>query len=414
MQRDFPMTLYFEHCRVRAVAFLVVAGLGLVVDDAPAAEMASSEPLEHLSTCPGAPAGYLKIPGTDVCLRIAGVIYTQESAARGRELLITTRYEGAEPAAQYGTVEIGSEFSGLSNYGDITVQTRTNTDWGLLFTTLRLRGTATAGISLNEGYVNVAGLTAGIRPSFFDIGTTGYTETAGLTSDRTTTVIAYTRRLAPELRLTFSLEDGRVRRASEGVWAQYGGQRVPDVVAAIDYDPDWGWIHGAVAAHELRDQRGGSDGEFGWAAVLGAGYRFKYNEQASGRFFLSGAISDGAQDYLGIPNNAPDYIRVQTSGKLARTSGMSGVFSYEHTWSPEFKSAVTASLYRTRTDAGSFEWNSAGFWLTVGSEYIPVPNLRLGLDVTYYHDSVWANGTPQTGLVAADSVVGFAYLRRIY
>ncbi|HWT29504.1 MAG TPA: porin, partial [Propylenella sp.] len=301
-------------------------------------------------------------------------------------------------------------FNGMSSYGTVRLRATLDTDQGPLFTALSLRGTDSDTFELKEAYIQWAGLTAGFRYSFFDFGT-GYNETAGLSSDRDTVLFAYTKNLTPNLSVTASFEDAVYRRFEDGEWAQYAGQKIPDLVAAIDYEPERAWLHAAIALHHIEDLHGSA--EVGWAAIVGGMRRFRYSETSTGRFLITGAVAEGALDYLGIPLNAPDYIR-EDNGDLRLSTGISGLVSYEHYWSPRIRSAVTVSAYRTKTDTDALQWNSEGFWVTVGSEYIPVPGLTLGLDVTYYEDVVWSEGTDEAEPADAKSVVTYGFVRRAF
>ena len=382
----------------------VVAATG-----ARAAELPVAEP-ENVLAC--STNGYVRVPGTDLCLRVGGDVYSDRSVGVGREVSFTTGYdESGSPTAEYGTIGIRDIFNSMSAYGTIRLRTLTDTDQGTLFTALSLRGTSSDTFELKEAYVQWAGLTAGFRYSFFDFGT-GYNETAGLSSDRDTILYAYTFNVAPNLSVTASVEDAVFRRFEDGVWAQYAGQKVPDLVAAIDYEPERAWLHAAAAVHFIEDLRGGSE-EVGWAAIVGGMRRFRYSETSTGRFLITGAVAEGALDYLGIPLNAPDYIR-EDNGDLRLSTGISGLVSYEHYWSPRIRSAVTVSAYRTKTDTDALQWNSEGFWVTVGSEYIPVPGLTLGLDVTYYEDVVWSEGNDEAEPADAKSVVTYGFVRRAF
>jgi hypothetical protein len=395
---------------VAAGAALIL--FGTAVSAAMAVELPMAEPQAQVEICRGEAGGYFRVPGTEVCLRIGGEVYTQASAATGEEVSVTSAREDGRPVASYRTVPISDDFRGLSSHGDISVQTQTRTDQGVLHTVLTLRGT-TSGSELVEGYLHWGGLTAGYRDSFFDVHT-GYNETEGLSSDRTTNLLAYTFQLRPTLAVTVSVEDATFRRFQEGQWAEYAGQRIPDLVGAIDYDPEEGWwLHLAAASHHVEDARPGADATFGFAGNAGTGRRFVYSDRSSGRLVVTGAYARGALDYLGIPSNAPDYIRDELDS-LRLSQGYSGLVSYEHFWSPEIRTAATASFYRTRTEAGSLDWNTEGFWLTLGTEYIPVPGFNLGLDVTYFRDAVWAEGPGQAPPAESESVVGFGYARRIF
>lgn len=390
---------------------MAVALAGWALGGATAAELLAAEPDNPLTGCAAEGRGFVRVPGTSVCLRIRGEIYSQLSLARGEETSFTTGYEQDRPTADYETADIREEFNGLSSHGDIALQATSDTEQGPLVASIRLRGTSDGGSELREAYIDWAGLTAGFRYSAFDF-STGYAESAGLSSDRTTNLFAFTAEPAPDLTVTVSLEDAIPRRFEDGEWAQYSGQSIPDLVAAIDYAPERGWVHAAAALHHVSDLRG-SQSELGWAGILGVERQLRDGDRPSGRILLTGAVARGALDYLGIPVNAPDYIRDEF-GELRLSSGLSGLASYEHYWSSKVRSAITASAYRTQTDTESLVWNSEGFWLTVGTEYLPASGLSLGLDVTYYRDVVWAEGDLQPAPADAKSIVGYGYVRRTF
>ncbi len=396
--------------RIRPLLGRLSTGLLLLTGVAAnAAELPVAEPEAGVEICNAGATGYFRVPGTDLCLRIGGDVYADYSVGVGREISFTTGYENGAPTAEYRTEGIRDIFNGPSSYGTLRLRARSETAHGPLFTALSLRGTDSDTFELKEAYIEWAGLAAGFRYSLFDFGT-GYNETAGLSSDRDTIVFAYTKSLGPNLSVTASLEDTTYRRFEDGVWAQYAGQKIPDLVAAIDYEPERAWVHAAFALHHIEDLRGGSQ-EAGWAAILGGMRSFRYRKESSGRFLVTGAIAEGALDYLGIPLNAPDYIRDE-SGELRLSSGVSGLVSYEHYWSPRIRSAATVSAYRTTTDTEALQWNSRGFWVTVGSDYRPAPGLTLGVDVTYYEDVVRAEGNDEGEPANAKSVVTYGFVRR--
>ena len=45
--------------------------------------------------------------------------------------------------------------------------------------------------------------------------------------------------------------------------------------------------------------------------------------------------------------------------------------------------------------------------MTIGSEYIPVPGLTFGLDVTYYEDVLWSEGNDEAEPADTKSVVTY-------
>lgn len=401
-------------------------GLAVIGYDGMAAWAAEVEPEQSaggLQACPGQD-GYFKLPGSSVCLRIGGEIYTQNSRGWGKELRIVPSFIGAEPVAAVSSTEISESFTGVSSHADLNIRTRSETDLGELLGSLSIRVSPTAAgasgsgiartepaadVELQEAYIQLAGLTVGRATSYFDVGT-GYTETAGLSSDRTVDMLAFSKVLRKGFTATISLETAR--RSAEGTWAQYPtSEHLPDLVLVADYEPGRPWFRLAAAAHQVEDPRSTSGKRLGLAALAATGYRFQYGGDSKGRFILTGAVARGAIDYLGIPVNAPDFI-LGPGKRIGLTSGYSGLLSYEHIWRGKMEAAATASLYSTRTRAGDIDWRTRGFWLGVGAAYLGVPGLKIGVDVTRYYDKAFDAHRKQGA--EAKSTVAFSYIRRSF
>ena len=76
-----------------------------------------------------------------------------------------------------------------------------------------------------------------------------------------------------------------------------------------------------------------------WSDFLGEGANGIY-----GRFGLTVANATGALGYLGIPMFAPDYV-VMSDGNVHRSTGWSGVMSYEHMLSRNVKLSSNISYF---------------------------------------------------------------------
>ena len=126
--------------------------------------------------------------------------------------------------------------------------------------------------------------------------------------------------------------------------------------------------------------------------MLAARRHFSYSENAWGRVLVTGAVARGAIDYLGIPANTPDTFGTPRERCRSREA-YPRFFPTSNNWGPKTRSAATGSYYRTKADTGAMDWNTEGFWLSLGSEYLPSPGLVLGLDITCYLDSAWSGGT---------------------
>jgi hypothetical protein len=65
-----------------------------------------------------------------------------------------------------------------------------------------------------------------------------------------------------------------------------------------------------------------------------------------GKAMLSATATQGALSYLGIPYMSIDYVSSST-GTIQRSSGQALMGSYEHLWTPVFKTSITGAAFQT-------------------------------------------------------------------
>lgn len=358
---------------------------------------ADADPGHHenqaVLACTGAGSGFFLIPGTDTCLRIGGQITAWHEVNHARkDLYAETSYLVDAPMVVYDTVEPRPRPAKQTTESVLTFTTASMTDLGPLLTFASLKGAHSSDTSilhLDQAFIAAGGFTVGRRKSFFDY-STGYNFTEGYASDRTTNLAAYTHSLSEKASVTVSLEDNNERRVDDGVWALRGTQNLPDLVVAARLDDNrWGNAQVSVAVQQLSDDRvteccGPLRSTIAWAASAGV----EFNPvilRHEGRLLLAAAYADGAMSYLGDSPFVTDYM-VDGDGKIVRTSGFSLLASYEYHWSPKLKSMLTLSGLFARTKGRDLEWKPSGMLASLGLEYQPVPNLRLGLEGNYYRD----------------------------
>lgn len=378
---------------------------------------ADAQPLrsESVEGCPEWGVGYMRLAGTDACLRIGGELTTGADRDFGEEeIFLQSDYRDGVPFATYRADPAGAEFSELRTSVDAELDliVVSQTEYGPLAGVVQLRGAVLPDgvneVTLGHAFVQVGGFTAGLHPSFFDF-STGFTQTPGYASDAVTPLFAFTYELRPTVTITVSAENGVYRRVQEGVWAQYGGADRPDIVGSGRVAQDWGLLHAAAAAHRIEDLRG--DRSWGWAANAGLEYRTSSGEMP-GRLLLSASYADGAIGYLGIPFYVADYI-VDEGGRIARTRGYSLLASYEQVWTPRLKSSATLSYYGALTETSFFDWRVRGLTATVGSEFMPVPGLMMGVELSWYYDVLQGTELDVSGPRESVSTANvLTYLRR--
>lgn len=396
---------------IRAVACVLVLWGGT------AEASASKDPKgaeEALIACKSIGEGYFRIPDTDTCLRIGGGILAEATGDFSEhEVQIAPQRVDGVPDVLYAKVPIAREVDRYSMRVDARVSANaiTQTDYGNLnsFLSLRnldnpsasdrggtdssLRGTLSSNtVQLDQAWIKLGNFTAGHHPSYFDF-LPGLSFTEGYASSRMTNLVSVTQPIGDTVTLALSAEDTEFRRRQDGVWAQYSGQRAPDVVVAGRLAQPWGRVHAAAALHQIeaRDNgwelRGPVEADPGWAVTAGAEYNLRTGDRPLGRIVVSAAYAEGAIDYLGMPNFSTDYI-MEGDGRLRKTTGLSGLVAYEHFWTPRLRSVLSASGFSAVTETSPFDWKTYGWLGQAALEYTPVPGLTFGTETNYYLDAV--------------------------
>lgn len=304
----------------------------------------------------------------------------------------------------------------------------------------------------DQAWVQFEGLRVGIQPSLFSFSRTGYTYMPGYQSYLNTPGVSYTKRfdnIFPSLvrnlgaSLSVAVEDPRMRRYQDGVLARYNYTQYPDIVGQARIGTPAFLIHVSGAMHQIRDvaaytytgpsaQRNST---WGWAASVAGEYRWKWSNffgkragETYGKAMVAVAGSQGALAYLGIPYMALDYVS-DSYGALQRSSGQSLLASYEHLWTPLFKTAVTGAVFQTfmqsapedlglmaRLPAFGFSNQVRGQRVAGNAEYWMGDGWALGVDVGYTWTTV--NGQYSMGgrgkPIVADFPNGMTYMRKAF
>jgi len=307
----------------------IAAATGVQAADLPVAP----EPIDYVRVCDAYGARFYYIPGTDTCLRVGGRVRAQ----------VTFTNFGSNGNWSDRTTGDGLDFDA---YGFLYLDSRTNTEYGLLrtFTEIEVSNTGTAeAVSLGKAYIQFGGLTAGHATSFYDFftGTTYAVQLSRNWADTTSNLFAYTAAFGNGFSATVSIEDGRFRRVAGGV--TYATQKWPDLVANLRVDQGWGSAQIMGALHDARSST--VSGEIGWAVgggviiglpMLGSGSEIAFQAQ----------YADGALAYIG--------------------GGTSG-----------FTSTLTLADFDT---AGT---TSKGFSISGGIYHQATSNVGLALDASY-------------------------------
>lgn len=417
----------------------------------------SANIVQALQTCPAYGYGFFQIPASQTCVKIGlDLLFETKVDLVGSDLNVQTQRivgDGSPtpsvPVLLFQKLDLKNSANHLvpRTNGQINLTTITPSDYGPVVTFIslqpnvdvavfdqRFKITNSNSISLDQAWVQFAGFTAGRHRSFFDVPQLGYGYAGGYSSGVNLNVLAFTKTFGDSTAVTLSLEDAAARAQVDGVISGGGGVRAPDVVGKIRYEPEWGALQISAAVHQNTDGtastccNAASHPEEGYAVSGSFEWRTKWSDifgpaagETYGRILVSGAHARGALSYLGAPFFASDYV-AGANGRLRLSAGSSGLVSYEHLWTPNFKTTSTVSIYALHSASDTsligglpfnFDYRVRGWQAQMGAEYMPISNLSFGSEVSYSRDH--ASGS-YAGVAATPVKVGvwgmYFYIRR--
>ncbi|MCE7030504.1 porin [Jiella avicenniae] len=232
------------------------------------------EPTEYVKVCDVYGTGFYYIPGTETCLSIGGYVRYQINAAgsitddNGREYLVNDEGD---------TYQVGSQVRVRLNF-----DAREETELGTLRAVARIQATNTFGAYSNDaayrmdqGYIQLGGLTMGYLDSL-------WTEDDGLLTDTDLPVGDYqTNRIS----YTYA-QDGF--SAALSIEDDASGDWIPDVVGRLAYSGGWGRVY--IAGSYDERQSGGLIDAF-IPVVGGIGITDIDTGGDDGAFALKGGLS---------------------------------------------------------------------------------------------------------------------------
>ncbi len=397
-----------------AVAFAATAG-------AQAADMpVKAKPVSYVKICPQYGPGFYYIPGTDICLKVGGLVFAEIGFyANGA---ITNLTHGAN-----GWTHDDNALAWRSR-GYLSMDARTATPYGTLRAYIlggfqQVSGVGPAGataFAVNNGafmqyaFIQFAGFTAGTANSFFDFGSNYLTLSVASNPWNWTNVFAYTANLGNGLSATIGIEDNATTRLGNGTSATaastnnlLGTSQAPNIVGNVRLDQAWGSAQVMAAAQQTRfsiDTTPAAHTDWGYA--VGAGVEIKLPMLGAGDTLkVVGVWSEGAVEYTGLSGSpyggiagvglgwgsalagagaavtVLDYSRL--GGPNTATDAASFMVQYRHFWTPTVRSSFHAGYNEAYNNAatgfGGVQVVQYGHSLA----WSPVKDLTLALDVLY-------------------------------
>ena len=423
-------------------SLLLGSAAGLVaVAGAQAADLpVKAKPVEYVKVCSIYGAGFFYIPGTDTCIKIGGWVRAEYTLQSGNSDV--PQNQGG--AGRNNRID-SNEYSMRARWVT-SLDVRTQTEYGTLraYTRAGFQLTTTDSsqgrIYTERAFIQFAGFTLGKSQSYFDFNSgafcygCGFMGTGSQTGAAGQLLFAYTATLGNGITATLSAEDNYVRRS--GIWdasdaanpltigvipgpatfvdaynttpvgiGDYAATGIPDIVGALRVDQAWGSAQVAGALHQNRagyygnntTGAGGPGGQvapsdvYGWAAMAGILVNVPWNK--GDKFWVEGAVSQGAGSYVGINgalvgqtdvwqrfngrNVAAAWGLDTIFGNLPSTGGLSGQqqttywtleAAFEHYWTPALRTDVFGSYT-------SASYNSTAITLFCSSPNSPVRTL---------------------------------------
>lgn len=417
----------------------LLLGTAIVIVAAASAEAADfpvkAKPVEYVKVCGAYGAGFYYIPGTDICLRVGGYVWSDTQY----------RHRGAAALITPGNLATVAGFSHVLNrdVNDLSWRTRamvvldarSQTPAGTLrsyisagwqYTTNALGGPgAGANIApyLERAFSQLGGFTFGYIASFFDAWSAFSVTTPNTLANRLTPAFAYTAKLGDGFSGTISIEDGQTHRnaitmspyaplAAVMALNLYGGQALPDLVGNFRVDQAWGSFQLSGALHQLRVNQAlalaGIGDTWGWAAAASAA--IKLPALASKDELRLQAIStQGALEYTGLSasgDSSAVSLGLRTGGLLGigpvadlfdsfvtigghnLVSAWSATAQFQHWWTSTFRSTFFVGYLKLDMPAAAIVFGHPDFRLwQVGANAILTA--APGLDFTT--EVVWTN-----------------------
>jgi hypothetical protein len=438
------MTLMKSLLLGSAATLVVVAGAQAA--DLPTKKGAPA--VQYVKVCNIAGVAGFVLPGSDTCLKISGGIEAMYAfGSLDTQYTVAGASGSAHSAVLTSSATKYRDALGLSARADISLETVSNTANGPLIGMIDVHFDQGAGFDvagpswayINDAYIQWAGITAGIKGSFYDYIAGGETWFNIISPEHSGTgipLLAYTATFGGGFSATVSLEQPALPTMNGFVPFAYGnnvfytgtasdgantslGVRAPDIIASLDLTQSWGTAHLAGVAHQagIESPVGNDDTDWGYGVIggigfnlpqLGAGDVIKFQGDYSyGAIGYSGfTTADWGQGDNGANMNGNGVIYDFADG----VDNGAGVWAKPEVWgvaaeaefhlTPQFEIAPEVSYgqltWTNRSSFTSLEGDMQSWLAGAVFTWTPVTNLSFNLEAVYQ----WSHFDSGTGIYA--------------
>ncbi|WP_407175684.1 porin [Bradyrhizobium sp. STM 3562] len=321
--------------------FLGSAASLIALGGAQAADLpVKAKTVEYVTVCTLYGAGFYYIPGTDTCIKLGGYL-------RAETTFNTSGHYTPPDSGLGGARNRLSDYFSARSRIDLSVDTRTATEYGVVRTFAEVAWTYTGGTYSGTGaggtsyptspgnqisqgtpalyyaFMQFAGFTFGRATSQFSTPWAEYPANAfelpGAGGWDPINQVAYTIALGQGVSASFSAEDP-VAHNQLAIWNvsgataaglatgayganDFGGSRAPDLIASVTVDQIWGFFKASLAAHDnhaayygATELTGHPDDKWGWAGQLALSIKNVPTGQGD-TINMSGVYTYGASRY---------------------------------------------------------------------------------------------------------------------
>ena len=342
--------------------------------------------------------GTIKIPGTDTSIGMGGFAKLDtlfNSTSMGKDKLGNQRLEVAE--IPVGNIPPGDsdQFSIHAKESRFWLKSFTPSQWGDMNTYLELdflgdAGTYTYTPRLRHAYGSLGNLLAGQTWStFFNsqalADTLDNNNSAGALLALRQPQIRWTQpfslgKLPMEWQLSAEAPRTRVWDAAGAGMSTVSANHYPDMVARLNFNPDWGNISLAALGRHLqytpsvlnteKSAWGGAVSIAGKASTFGSDnirFMLSYGD-ALGRYAVNNFFEDGA---------------VNSAGEFNAVSSYSGVLAYQHWWNQAWRSTIAYGFARADQPGFASSANQQAQSLHANLLWSPMLQTTIGLEYIY-------------------------------
>lgn len=347
-----------------AKSLLLGSAAGLIAfGSARAADLPiKAKAIEYVKICSLYGAGFYYIPGTDTCIKLGGYLRVETT-------LNTSVHYDAPSSGVGGARNRLSDYYSARSRQDLTFDTRTATEYGVVRTFAELAFTWTTGTYSGAGnggtvytsstgaqigggalgvfnaFIQFAGFTFGKAVSQFSTPWAQYPannfELPGSGGYDWVNQVTYTADFGQGITASFSAQD-QVQNYTTNIWNvsaataaglasgvyganDIGGTRAPDIVAMLRVDQAWGLFQASVAAHDnhaayygATEITGHPGDKWGWAGQLALSIK-NLPTGPGDTINLTGVYTAGASRY-----NFQDYL--STNYAMYGGTGLAGAY----------------------------------------------------------------------------------------